>query len=118
MVKHWPMTKVKSILEATLIPAPAARVSRGWISLQQPRPRHIKPCREPPPCFKHVQIHVEAGCCEQDRRHQRLRRWRRGSGSNERKVRGAHVGYSQPMGPQPYACPQMYTQMTCTGAPM
>ena len=35
VVKHWPMMKVKSMLEATLIPAPAARVSRGWISLQQ-----------------------------------------------------------------------------------
>jgi len=29
VVKHWPITKVKSILEATLIPAPAARVSKG-----------------------------------------------------------------------------------------
>ena len=27
------------------------------------------------------------------------------------------MGYSQPMGPQPYACPQMYTQMICTEAP-
>ena len=35
VVKHWPMMKVKSMLEATLMPAPAARVSRGWISLQQ-----------------------------------------------------------------------------------
>lgn len=35
VVKHWPMMKVKSMLTATLIPAPAARVSRGWISLQQ-----------------------------------------------------------------------------------
>ena len=29
VVKHWPMTKVKSMLDATLIPAPAARVSSG-----------------------------------------------------------------------------------------
>ena len=43
VVKHWPMMKVKSMFEATLMPAPAARVSRGWISLQQPR--HLKPCQ-------------------------------------------------------------------------
>ena len=43
VVKHWPITKVKSMLEATLMPAPAARVSRGWISLQQPR--HLYPCQ-------------------------------------------------------------------------
>ena len=34
VVKHWPMMKVKSMLTATLMPAPAARVSSGWISLQ------------------------------------------------------------------------------------
>ena len=40
VVKHWPMMKVKSMLEATLMPAPAARVSRGWISLQRQRYLH------------------------------------------------------------------------------
>ena len=34
------------------------------------------------------------------------------------RVRAAYVGYSQPMGPQPYACPQMYTQIICTATPM
>ena len=34
VVKHCPITKVNSMLDATLMPAPAARVSRGWISLQ------------------------------------------------------------------------------------
>ena len=83
VVKHWPMTNVKSMLEATLIPAPAARVSRGWISLQQAMPGHLKPCRGPPSCSKHVQMYVEAKCWEQDRGHQRLRNWQTGSGSDE-----------------------------------
>ena len=34
VVKHCPITKVNSMLDATLMPAPAARVSSGWISLQ------------------------------------------------------------------------------------
>ena len=39
VVKHCPITKVNSMLDATLMPAPAARVSRGWISLQHNRNR-------------------------------------------------------------------------------
>ena len=39
VVKHCPITKVNSMLDATLMPAPAARVSRGWISLQHSRSR-------------------------------------------------------------------------------
>ena len=39
VVKHCPITKVNSMLDATLMPAPAARVSKGWISLQHNRNR-------------------------------------------------------------------------------
>ena len=47
VVKHWPMMKVNSMLDATLIPAPAARVSRGWISLHGRQVMRTLYCKGP-----------------------------------------------------------------------